>query len=166
MILRDTSEHKGHGWMFEPDGRFAGTEARNLYTGDYSIDGYYENKVFVIERKGSVAEFARNISAKENWDDFKDELQRLEEFAHPYVVCEFPYSLLETFPIGSDIPRRMWPSLRVTSQFLTRRFWEIQLAFKTKFHFANAGGRPVAMQIFKRMMEKYDAEGKTRAGTG
>lgn len=165
LILRDTSEHKGHGWLFEPDGRFAGTESRNLYTGDYSLDGYYDNKVFVIERKGSVSEFVRNISHGETWADFRDELERLEEFAHPYIVCEFPYSLLETFPIGSNIPRRLWPSLRVTSQFLVRRFWEIQLTFKTKIHFANAGGKSVALQIFKRMVERYDEEGKRRPGS-
>jgi hypothetical protein len=98
---------------------------RNLYTGDYSLEGYYDNKLFVIERKGSVAELVGNITQKEKWDDFKQELERLEEFRHPFVVCEFPLP-------AQDLPgRQRHPeadggrSMRVKPQFLLKRLEEI-----------------------------------------
>ena len=153
-VLRDTSEKEGRGWWFEPTEACAGTVERNLYTADYSIEGYYDNKLFVVERKGSVAEFVANISQKEKWHDFKDELQRLEEFRFPYVICEFPFSLLETYPVGSNIPKRLWPIIRVKPDFIVRRFLEIQMKFKTRFLFADGGGERVAMSLFKRIVER------------
>lgn len=153
LVLRDTNEHEGKGWIFPPKDSCLGTEERNLYTGDYSIDGFYQNKCFVIERKGGVSEFAANISQKEKWDDFKQELERLEEFKHPFVICEFPFSLLENYPCGSGIPQYKWPKIRVTPKFLLKRFFEIQLKFKTKFLFTNAGGFDAAESLMKRILE-------------
>jgi hypothetical protein len=153
LVLRDTGEHKGHGWIFPQTETCAGTVERNLFTGDYSLDGYYDNKIFVIERKGSVAEFVGNISQTEKWADFKDELARLEEFRFPFIICEFPYSLIETYPKGSGIPQGLWPSIRVTPQFLVKRLWEIELKFKTKIRFADRGGRDCASSLFKRIIE-------------
>jgi hypothetical protein len=158
LVLRDTSEHKNKGWVFEQGEHCLGTEPKNLFTADYSIDGHYDNKTFVIERKGAVAEFVGNISQKEKWDDFKDELHRLEEFKHPFCICEFPLSLLKTFPVGSGIPKRIWPHLRITAQFLMKRLQEIDLKFKTKFVFCDTPslGRDYASGLFKRIVESYD----------
>lgn len=155
LVLRDTSEHEGHGWNFEASERCAGTVARNLFTGDYSLEGYYENKKFVIERKGSVAEFVANVTQKEKWDDFRQELERLDEFAHPFVVCEFPFSLLRSYPAGSSVPRRLWRSVRVTPQFLLQRVEEIWLRHRARFVFADtpALAREVASGLFKRVVE-------------
>ena len=154
-VLRDTGEHKGKGWWFEPSQACAGTEKANLFTGDYSLAGYYEAKAFVVERKGKVSEFVGNLTNKEKWDDFKQELERLEEFALPFVVCEFPYSLLVTYPRGSDVPRRVWPKIRVSPQFLVKRFWEIQVRFKTRFIFTDGDGRDAASSLFKRITELW-----------
>lgn len=158
LVLRDSGEHKGCGWQFEPTERCAGTEVRNLYTADYSLDGYYDNKAFVIERKASVAEVTQNISSKEKWDDFKQELERLEEFRWPFVICEFPFSLFKTFPVGSTIPKDRWDSIRVTPQFLLKRLEEIWLHFKTKWLFTDTPelGREVASGLFKRVTEHVD----------
>lgn len=160
LVLRDNNEHEGKGWLFEASESCAGTVERNLYTGDYGLEGYYDNKLFVIERKGCVSEFVQNISTKEKWDDFKQELERLEEFRWPFVVCEFPFSLLRTYPNGSNIPRRVWPHIRVKPQFLLKRVEEIWLRFKTRFIFTDTPelGREVASGLFKRVVESAAAE--------
>lgn len=154
-VFRDTSEHEGHGWIFDPSPTCAGTIKKNLWTGDYSLPGFYETKLFVIERKGKVAEFVGNMTLAEKWADFKDELERLEEFKHPFVICEFPFSLLEKYPVDSGVPTRLWKHIRVQPQFLIKRFLEINLRFKTKFLFADAGGKVLASSLFKRMTEMY-----------
>ena len=165
LVYRDTGEHEGHGWIFNKSERCSGTEDKNLYTGDYSIVlgqgddavDLYDNKFFVIERKGSVAEFVGNITQKDKWDDFKNELARMEEFTHPFVICEFPLSLIQTYPRGSGIPKHIWPSIKVRPQFLLLRLEEIWLRFKTKFIFADAPGlgRDIASGLFKRVAEAW-----------
>jgi hypothetical protein len=155
-VLRDSNEPAGHGWAFPPSATCAGTETRNLYTGDYSLDGYYDPKLFVIERKHSVAELVQNVTNKEKWDDFKDELRRLEEFRWPFCVCEFPFSLFKTYPKGSTVPERMWPFIKVKPQFLLMRMEEIFLHFKTRFLFCDtpALAHEVASGLFKRVLER------------
>ncbi len=161
LVYRDTSEKKNNGWIFEPSETCKGTVEKNLFTADYSIEGYYEQllrgeKIFVIERKGSVAEFVSNISQKEKWDDFKQELERLEEFKYPFVICEWPFSCLSTYPVGSTIPRKIWPKLRVTPQWILKRCEEIFIEFKTKFIFTDNStlGKEIASGLFKRVIEK------------
>jgi hypothetical protein len=152
-VLRDTGEKLG--WWFDPSERCAGTVERNLYTGDYSLEGYYDPKLFVVERKGAVTEFVANITQKEKWDDFKQELERLEEFRHPFVLCEFPLSLLKTYPRGSGVPQHLWSSIRITPQFLLKRLEEIWFRFKAKFVFTEGHelGREIVSGLFKRVVE-------------
>lgn len=153
LVLRDTGEHEGHGWTFPASDTCLGTAKRNLYSGDYSLEGYYDNKTFVIERKGSVSEFVANITQKEKWADFKDLLGRLEGFLFPFIVCEFPFSLIESYPRGSSIPPHLWDQIRVTPQYLVKRLWEIQLHFKTPILFCDRGGLAAASSLFKRIVE-------------
>jgi hypothetical protein len=155
LVLRDSHEKAGYGWLFEPSDNCAGTLERKLKTGDYSLDGYYDNNIFVIERKGSVAEFVGNITQKDKWDDFKKELIRLEEFKHPFIILEFPFSLLMTYPIGSNLPRGLWDKTRVKPAFILKRLLEIEIHFKTKIICAETSdnSRSVAASLFKRIVE-------------
>lgn len=155
-VLRDTNEPEGHGWLFPESATCRGTESRNLYTGDYSLDGYYDTNLFVVERKHSVAEVVQNISNKEKWDDFKDELRRLEAFRWPFVVCEFPFSLFDTFPVGSTVPKDKWDRIRVKPPFLLMRMEEIFLHFKARWLFCDtpALAHKVASGLFKRVTER------------
>lgn len=154
-VLRDTGEHDGHGWWFDESELCLGTVERNLYTGDYTLEGYYDNKLLVVERKGCVSEFVANLTHKEKWDDFKQELERMEEFRWPYLVLEFPMRALQSFPVGSGIPRSRWKSLRVTSHFLVKRVCEIELRFKTKIVYCDdwACARNYVSSLFKRVTE-------------
>lgn len=159
-ILRDTSEKEGKGWQFPESEMWGGTSPANLYTGDYTIEGYFDNKQFVIERKATVSELVSCITHKEKWDDFKQELERLEDFAHPFVVCEFPYVLLTTFPENSGLPRAIADKIRVSPQFLIKRLAEIFVHFKTPFLFVDgpSEARNLASSIFKRVIENVEPD--------
>lgn len=160
LVFRDTKEHKGYGWVFDKSDQCEGTLERMLKTGDYSLDGYYENKIFVIERKGSISEFVGNITNAEKWEDFKNELVRLEEFRYPFIILEFPITHLMAFPQGSAIPRKLWHSIRIQPSFLLKRFLEIQLHFKTKIIWADNAihGKQIAASLFKRIVEHVKPE--------
>lgn len=159
-VLRDTSEHEGYGWIFAPTDRCNGTVDKNLYTADYSIEGYYDSKQFVIERKGAVAELVQNITVKEKWADFKDELMRLEEFDKAFIICEFPLKLIKTYPVGSAIPEHLHEHIKVKPQFLLKRLEEIWLTFRTKWIFAdnNELAKDIASGLFKRIVENVKPE--------
>ncbi len=156
-VLRDSCEKPGHGWVFPETLTCAGTVTHNLYTGDYSLPGHYQDFTFVIERKKSMSELAANLSHKEKWDDFKNELERLEKFKHSFIICEFPISCFDTFPLNSGIPERIWPKLKVTPKFFMKRLQEIQLKFKTPFLFFDTPdlGMRYASGLFKRIIESY-----------
>lgn len=154
-VLRDTCEKAGHGWVFDASKTCAGTVPRNLYTGDYSLEGYYEDKTFVIERKGSVAELAGNLTNAEKWDDFRQELERLEEFRFPFLVLEFSPALLEAFPAGSGIPRSRWARMKVRGPYLLRRVCELELKYRTRVVWAGDAetAKSYASCLFKRVVE-------------
>lgn len=148
QVKRDTREQEEHGWMFPESDTCLGTLTETLATADYTLAGY--EKLFVIERKGSPAEFCQNIVQ----DRFDRELKRLEEFTHPFIICEFDMWHIQNFPKKSGIPERLWPKLRITPQYFLLRFWEIQLQYKVRIILAGAdGGRNAASSLFKRIIK-------------
>lgn len=137
-VLKDTREQEG--W------EFPNMEVVTLKTGDYTIEGY--EKDFVIERKGSISEFCQNLTQKR----FEKELQRLEDFAHPFIFLEFYFDKLILFPEGSGIPRYIWPKLRVTPGLLLKRLAELQMQYKTKILFVGDYGKQMAISLFYRVI--------------
>jgi hypothetical protein len=145
LVLRDTREQQG--WEFPAKAPCLGTELATLKTGDYTLKGY--EGVFVVERKFSTGEIAQNIVQ----DRFERELQRLEEFRFPFLVCEFTLADIISFPANSGIPKFKWRSLRITPQFLMKRLNEFQLRYKTRLTFAGIHGREFVSSLFKRITE-------------
>lgn len=150
-VVRDTREQKG--WSFAPSDTCAGTVIGTLKTGDYSLLGY--ERQFVVERKGSVGEFVQNITQKEKWAAFKDELGRLEEFAAPFIILEFNMGEILRYPEGSGLPFKVRQNIRISPQFCLKRFLEIELAFKVKIIPAGDGGRDVFSSLCKRILERW-----------
>ena len=137
-VLVDTREKNP--WRFE------NSELTTLKTGDYTLKGY-ESK-FVIERKGCLEEFASNIIQPR----FFKELQRLEDFTHPFLILEFNMSDIMDFPASTAIPKHLWPSLKITPQFILRTFLEIQTSFKVRPILAGVYGKDTALSLFKRIL--------------
>jgi ERCC4-type nuclease len=113
-VVIDTREQ--HPWEF-PDNAKAN---KKLDTGDYSILGF-EN-IIAIERKKSVSELATNLSESR----FKDVLERLSKIKHAYMVFEFDIDEVYSFPVGSDIPKKLWDKLRISGNYIIKRLIDIQ----------------------------------------
>lgn len=149
-VVRDTREQIG--WTFPASPYCAGTILKALKTGDYSLVGL-EN-VFVVERKKSVAEFAKNMLEAR----FEREMQRLEGFPHAFIVCEFTMDDIQRWPLGSGLPPKVAQRMRITKYFIMKRLMDFHVQYKVKFIFAGIHGEAVMSSLFKRISETY---GKT-----
>ena len=145
LVLRDTREQRG--WDFPEKHPCLGTEEATLKTGDYTLKGY--ESIFVVERKFSTGEIAQNIVQNR----FERELERLEEFRFPFLVCEFTLADIISFPVNSGIPKSKWQSLRITPQFLMKRLNEFQIRYRTRIIFAGIHGREFVSSLLKRITE-------------
>jgi len=125
--------------------------SHKLDTGDYSVRGLED--YLCIERKKSVSELASNITEKR----FTNELERMAEFPHKFLILEFDYRHIEDFPEGCHLPKKVKRKIKVTSNFIMRRLSEIQMTYD--IHVIPCGNvnyaEQVAATIIKRINEKY-----------
>jgi hypothetical protein len=142
-VIRDGREKVGHGWMFKEDENCAGTIIQSIPTGDYTILGHEES--FVIERKATTAELCNNMYEKR----FERELERLDSFAHPFIICEFSFADVIAFPVGSSIPKSLWHKVSKSAEFLHSSIVKWQIQHKVKIIFAGQHGDLIAQKIFK-----------------
>lgn len=127
------------------------TSKKKLDTGDYSIEGM-EN-IFTIERKMSVSEIATNITENR----FKDVLERLGKIPHSYLIMEFSIEDIYTFPVGSDIPKRLWDKLRVKGHYIMKILLEASINHNIHLLFCGdaSNAERTASSLIKRIYEKY-----------
>ena len=114
-VIVDTREQLP--WEFG----FHTTSRKKLDTGDYSIQGM--ESIFTIERKMSVSEIATNITENR----FKDVLNRLSQIPHAFLIMEFDIEDIYTFPVGSDIPKKMWDKLRIKGNYIIKILLEASI---------------------------------------
>jgi hypothetical protein len=146
-VLRDTREKDKQGWIWEPSKLCNGTVAQGLSTGDYTIEGF-EN-IFVIERKGSISEWAGNVVQAR----FTKELERLSALPYAWILLEFNMSDVIKYPAGSGIPKSMWRRLKFTGPFILKKMTEMVIKYKVPIWLCGDQGKEVASNIFKRMIE-------------
>lgn len=147
-IIIDTREQIP--WEFG----YHNTSKMKLDTGDYSIQGY-EN-IIAIERKKSVSELATNLSESR----FVDVLQRLSQIKHPYMIFEFDIDEVYKFPVGSDIPKRLWDKLRISGNYIVKRLIEIQLEYNIQIVFCGdpSNAERYTVSLMKRIYERYNKQ--------
>lgn len=144
-IIIDTREQMP--WEFG----FHNTSKRKLDTGDYSIEGY--ESLFTIERKKSVSEIANNISESR----FRDVLERMSKIPHSFILMEFNLDEIYSFPVGSDVPKKMWDKLKISGNYIMKYLIEAQLKYNIHILFCGdpSNAEKVAVSIMKRIYEKY-----------
>jgi hypothetical protein len=154
-VIRDDREKEGYGWTFSPHTTkdkikvCAGTRIARLGTGDYTLKGF--ESLLTIERKGSMAEFAGNMGSVA----FEDELKRMANIKHSYVLLEFGMHDMANWPDSS----KMRPADRMKLPFAHKdaalaRFNELQFRYPyVHFQFVDFWGMEYAMSIFKRVIE-------------
>lgn len=108
--------------------------SQKLKAGDYSIQGL-EHKV-LIERKATSGELAINLGKKSK--QFKKELEIMSKVEHKYILCEFPMNDMLIFPVNSGIPTKLWPKLRMTSNYLTYIINELASTYGIKIIYSNS----------------------------
>lgn len=128
------------------------TAKKKLDTGDYSVEGF-EN-IFTIERKKSVAEIANNITEKR----FLNELERLRSYEHKFLLLEFSLSKVIDYPVGSDVPKRVWEKLKITNKYILKFLTSISIEYNIQMFFCDNeyNAEEMALSIIKRMIEKYE----------
>jgi len=149
-IIIDTREQKP--WTFE----YQATANHKLDTGDYSIQGY-EN-ILAIERKRNVAEFANNITEKR----FKDVIDRLKNIKHSYILFEFNMEDIVRYPIGSDIPKRLWDKIKISPAFLIKNILDLQIDhnIKTIFCGNSHNAERIALSIMRKIFKMEKPNGQ------
>lgn len=142
-IIIDTREQQP--WQFNR----CATASKKLDTGDYSIEGY--EHLLCIERKKSVGEIANNIVEKR----FKDVINRMQTYKYAFFIMEFSMEDILNYPIGSNVPKKMWDKLRVTSSFILKVLLEIQLKYNIKILFCDdsSGANKVAQSLITKVYE-------------
>ena len=96
---------------------------RKLITGDYAIEGLED--ILCFERKASVSELANNITTKR----FENELIRMSKIKYSFLMLEFNVDDILQYPIGSNIPRKIWSKLRVKSEFIMSSISRMQIKY-------------------------------------
>jgi ERCC4-type nuclease len=144
-IIVDTREQQP--WEFE----LYATANKKLDTGDYSIEGL--EHVLAIERKKSVSEIANNISESR----FKDVLERLSKIPYKFMLLEFDLEDIYNFPIGSNIPKRLWSKLKINPKYLLKCLTEIQLNYGIHIVYCGSteNAKKMAESIIKKVYYKH-----------
>lgn len=127
------------------------TSREKLDTGDYSIKGL--EHLLAIERKRSVSEIANNITENR----FVDVVNRLGKTPHSFMLFEFDVMDIYNYPVGSDVPKKLWDKLKISGNYIMKVLTEIQL--NNNIHIIYCGcastAERVAVGIMKRIYEKY-----------
>ena len=144
-VIIDTREQLP--WEFE----LHATAKKKLDTGDYSIEGL--EHILCIERKRSVSEIANNITEKR----FKDVLERMSKIQYPFMLFEFDLEDIYTFPVGSDIPKKLWDKLKISANYILKYITQAQLNYGVRIIFCGGpeNAEKMAVSIMKRVYEKH-----------
>lgn len=143
-IIVDTREQKP--WSFDHHAK----ANHKLDTGDYSIEGL-ENTL-AIERKRNVSEFANNITESR----FPDVVERLSKIKYSFILFEFDMEHVMNFPIGSNIPKRLWNKIRISPAFLLKHILDLQLHHNIKIIFCgnSDNAEKVALSIMRKVYKE------------
>jgi len=113
-ILVDTREK--YPWDFYKCSSTATLEltSQKLDTGDYTIEGFED--ILCIERKRTVSELAGNVTKAR----FTRELERMSNFQYSYLICEFGYNLIDSFPHNSEVPKKIRSKIKVRGPYIRK----------------------------------------------
>ena len=135
-IIIDTREQQP--WTFE----HYTTASRKLDTGDYSIEGMED--IVCIERKKSINEVANNITESR----FIDVVDRMSKFKYAFMLLEFDLEHVLNYPVGSNLPRRLWDKVKISPAFIVKHLLELQLNHNIKVLFCGCPSNAEKMAEF------------------
>jgi hypothetical protein len=143
-IIIDTREQKP--WEFSNHA----TANHKLDTGDYSIQGL--ESVLAIERKRNISEFANNITESR----FTDVVDRLSKTKYSFILFEFDMKDVMNYPIGSNIPKRLWNKIRISPAFIIKHIVDLQVEHNIKIIFCgdSSNAEKIALSLMRKIYKK------------
>jgi len=148
-IIIDTREQQP--WEFSHHA----TAIKKLDTGDYSIEGMED--ILCIERKKSVSEIANNVTEKR----FKDVIDRMTPYKYSFMLFEFELEDILIYPVGSNVPKRMWDKIRISPNFILKNLIEFQLLHNIKIIFCGSSSNAEKMSL-SIMNKVYEFEQRSK----
>lgn len=152
IIIQDTREKEP--WSFSSFSECKAQIVQKVDTGDYIIqDNEY---LITIDRKKKISELANNLGM--NQQRFEKELQRMQDYVYRYILCEFPYKKLLTFPKSAGLPKQVRYKIRITGKFLVKQVDKFSEEYGVEFLFCNnrIEAQEKAMDLFKEALEYED----------
>ena len=142
-VIVDTREQQP--WDFE----YVSHANRKLDTGDYSVEGY--ETLLCIERKKSVSEIANNVTEKR----FKDVIERMKQFKYSFLILEFDLEDIYRYPVGSNVPKRMWNRIKIGPSFIIKNLLEMQLKHGIQVVYCGdaANASKIALTLMRKVYE-------------
>lgn len=152
FVVADTREKPEHRWHWHEGDDCAGTTVAKLDTADYTVKGL-EDKL-AIERKASTLEFAQNMTEKR----FPPFLDRLQQYPHAFIICEFGWHDVATFPHSAPISPSIRKKIRVSANWMYSYMMEIQLNRGIHMILAETqeNAKRAAMTIMKKAYARYN----------
>ena len=88
---------------------------------------------------------------------FLNEIERMKEFPHKYIILEFSLSDLMMFPEGSSILEKDWGKVKVTNTFMLKTLMEFQIFDDIHVIFCDSkkNAKWAVLSILKRVNEIY-----------
>ncbi len=125
-----------------------------LDAGDYTVEGMED--ILAIERKMSVAEFAKNVTEKR----FSDWLSRMSKCKHAHIIIEEDIENIINYPVGSSIPKNKQGKIRISGSYLMKCISQIQVKYGIHFNFCHNAQHAelTAINIMKRVVELENEE--------
>ncbi len=142
-IIRDTREQTP--WAFGD----IEIVTKKLDSGDYTLEGF--EKILCIERKKSVAEIALNVGSDRI--RFNKELERMKEFEHAYLICEFSIDDILKYPEGSNIPLKMRKHVKMSGKYIYKVLSSYEELYGIEVIYASNRGYAIeqAIRIFQNL---------------
>ena len=137
-IVVDTREHVDHRFLFGEYEK-ASLSIEKIAVGDYSIRNAPE-KYICIERKKSVEEIINNLTDKGDKERFDRELQKMTEYEHKYIICEFT---LDELNKGSHFSK-------ISPNYILSLLIEIQQRYKIHIYYAGKNAEYLIYRILKK----------------
>lgn len=154
IILQDTREKQP--WSFRSYEQCTAQKISHLSEGDYTLEEY--PFLINIERKKSVTELANNLGRK--YTQFKNEMDKLQQYRFRYVLCEFSHEQMIVYPAGAKLPKWLSRKIRMSGKFLEHRVNELIDKYGIEFVFCGDrfSAQEKAIELLEEAKNIYEKE--------
>lgn len=130
-----------------------GSISKALKVGDYSIEGMED--LICIERKASTIEIARNLGTDSA--RFYRELEKMKNFQHRFIICEFTMDELIRYPVDSNVPSAILKKIKMGGKILLKKMLEITMDYNVQVIYVGnrENSRLIVGSILRRIWLKH-----------